>query len=116
MGDAYYSGDRASRNSAEGRSDRLKLYLGHAGWSPGQLQGEILRGSWTLVRADAFTVFQKSPDAIWPELARSEVTVAAADREGQSFSAVYPAPCIFHSRRSSSRAREPELHRLTGLF
>jgi putative transcriptional regulator len=59
----------------------LKLYLGHSGWSPGQLQGEILRGSWILVPADAFTVFQKSPEAIWPELARIGVTVADVDRE-----------------------------------
>lgn len=84
MGDVYYSGDRALLEKLlkkkEGR-DRLKLYLGHAGWSPGQLQGEILRGSWTLVQADAFTVFQKSPDAIWPELAQIGVTVAQVDGE-----------------------------------
>ena len=84
MGDVYYSGDRKLLETLlkkkEGR-DRLKLYLGHSGWSPGQLQGEILRGSWILVPADAFTVFQKSPEAIWPELARIGVTVAEVDRE-----------------------------------
>ena len=84
MSDVYYSGDRKLLEELlkkkDGR-DRLKLYLGHAGWSPGQLQGEILRGSWTLVRADAFTVFQKSPEAIWPELARIGVTVADIGRE-----------------------------------
>jgi putative transcriptional regulator len=84
MGGVYYSGDRKLLEKLlkrkEGR-DRLKLYLGHAGWSPGQLQGEILRGSWTLVPADAFTVFQKSPDAIWPELAQIGVTVAGLGRE-----------------------------------
>ena len=84
MGDVYYSGDRKLLEKLlkkrEGR-DHLKVYLGHAGWSPGQLQGEILRGSWTLVPADAFTVFQKSPEAIWPELARIGVTVAGLGRE-----------------------------------
>jgi len=84
MGDVYYSGDRKLLETLlkkkEGR-DRLKLYLGHSGWSPGQLQGEIVRGSWILVPADAFTVFQKSPEAIWPELARIGVTVAGVDRE-----------------------------------
>ena len=79
MGDVYFSGDRKLLEQLlkkkEGR-DRLKLYLGHAGWAPAQLQGEIARGSWTLIPADAFTVFRKSPGAIWPELARSGVTVA----------------------------------------
>ncbi len=81
MGGVYFSGDRELLEKLlkrkEGR-DRLKLYLGHAGWAPGQLQGEIARGSWTLIPADAFTVFQKSPEAIWPELARIGVTVAGS--------------------------------------
>ncbi len=44
-------------------------------------KGPRKRGSWTLVRADAFTVFPKSPEAIWPELARIGVTVADIGRE-----------------------------------
>ncbi len=84
MGDVYFSGDRELLETLlkkkEGR-DRLKLYLGHSGWAPGQLQGEIARGSWTLIPADAFTVFRKSPEAIWPELARIGVTVAGLGRE-----------------------------------
>jgi putative transcriptional regulator len=80
----YFSGDQELLEKLlkkrEG-SDRLKLYLGHAGWAPGQLQGEIARGSWTLIPADAFTVFRKSPEAIWPELARIGVTVAGLGRE-----------------------------------
>lgn len=84
MGDVYFSGKRELLEKLLKKKDgphRLRIYVGHAGWSPGQLQGEITRGSWRLVPADAFTVFQKSPDAIWPELARSEVTVAAVDPE-----------------------------------
>jgi putative transcriptional regulator len=84
MGEVYFSGKRELLEKLLKKKDgprRLRIYVGHAGWSPGQLQGEIARGSWRLVPADAFTVFQKAPDAIWPELARSEVTVAAVDRE-----------------------------------
>jgi putative transcriptional regulator len=79
MDGVYYSGDReVLQKLLKKKADRdpLKVYLGHAGWAPGQLQGEILRGSWSLVWADAFTVFRKSPDAIWPELAGSGATVA----------------------------------------
>lgn len=91
MGDVYFSGERKILERLlkrkEGR-DRLKLYLGHAGWAPGQLLGEIARGSWSLVPADAFTVFQKSPEAIWPELSRIGITVAGlegADRAEAPF-------------------------------
>jgi putative transcriptional regulator len=84
MGDVYFSGDREILEKLlkkkEGR-DHVKLFLGHAGWAPGQLQGEIARGSWILVPADAFTVFRKSPEAIWPELAQIGVTVAGVDRD-----------------------------------
>jgi putative transcriptional regulator len=77
MGDVYVSGERKVLEALLKKKEaRLKLYLGHAGWAPGQLQGEIVRGSWTLVPADAFTVFQKSPDVIWPELSRLGITVA----------------------------------------
>jgi putative transcriptional regulator len=84
MSDVYFSGDRELLETLlkkKGGRDRLKLYLGHAGWAPGQLRGEIARGSWTLIPADAFTVFQKSPEAIWPELARIGITVAGLGRE-----------------------------------
>jgi putative transcriptional regulator len=78
MDGVYFSGERkVLEKLLKKKETRLKLYLGHAGWGPGQLQGEIVRGSWTLVRADAFTVFQKSPEAIWPELSRIGITVAA---------------------------------------
>jgi putative transcriptional regulator len=74
----FYSGDRELLGKLLKKKDRVKVYLGHSGWSKGQLQGEIARGSWSLVPADAFTLFQKSPEAIWPELAQTGVTVAAA--------------------------------------
>jgi putative transcriptional regulator len=80
MGNVYFSGDRKILEklvSGGENQDRLKLYLGHAGWAPGQLQNEIARGDWSLAPADAFTVFQKEPDAIWPELSRNTGKVVA---------------------------------------
>lgn len=46
----------------------LRVYTGYAGWGPGQLQGEIQRGGWHVLPADAATVFDKDPAEIWPEL------------------------------------------------
>jgi putative transcriptional regulator len=94
MGDVFFSGDRKLLEKLlkkKEASEGLKVYVGHAGWAPGQLEGEILRGDWTLVRADAFTVFQKSPDAIWPELSRTGITVARSDRPSRPSSRSAPA-------------------------
>ena len=30
-------------------SEELRLYLGHSGWAPGQLDNELLRGDWDVV-------------------------------------------------------------------
>jgi putative transcriptional regulator len=68
-------------NEKESHSDadpdqRLRLFLGHAGWAPGQLDMEIRRGDWTLLPADPFTVFQKDPGRLWPELTTGGRVVA----------------------------------------
>ena len=46
--------------------DGLRIFIGHAGWAPGQLEDEIGRGSWVLERADADTVFNGQPEQPWP--------------------------------------------------
>jgi putative transcriptional regulator len=94
MGDVFFSGDRKLLEKLLKNKDapeRLKVYVGHAGWAPGQLDGEIFRGDWTLVRADAFTLFQKSPDAIWPELSKAGITVARSGRPSRPSSRSAPS-------------------------
>lgn len=44
----------------------LRIYAGHAGWAPGQLQSEIARGFWTLRRADASAIFSGKGGYPWP--------------------------------------------------
>ena len=46
----------------------FKLYLGYAGWSPGQLESELLRGDWHLWHADADTIFDTGYSEIWRQL------------------------------------------------
>ena len=45
----------------------FRVYVGHSGWAPRQLEGEVLRGSWAVVDADADAVFEMDPPAIWPK-------------------------------------------------
>ena len=46
----------------------LRLFAGYAGWGPGQLETELLRGVWYLTEAEPDYVFSKSPESVWPEL------------------------------------------------
>jgi putative transcriptional regulator len=52
----------------------LRVYAGYAGWAPGQLQRELMRGDWHVAPADAETVFEKPARSIWPELERRATT------------------------------------------
>ena len=51
-----------------GVGERLRVYAGYAGWASGQLEREVSRGGWHVLRADAETIFDKVSSEIWPEL------------------------------------------------
>jgi putative transcriptional regulator len=44
----------------------LRLFIGHAGWAPGQLEMEIQGGAWSPRRADADSIFNPGPKRPWP--------------------------------------------------
>ena len=46
----------------------LRLYAGYAGWYPGQLERELLRGDWHLSRVDAAMIFTDDPASLWERL------------------------------------------------
>lgn len=45
--------------------DRAMLMLGHAGWGPEQLEGEIARNGWLTCKADPALVFDLPDDRKW---------------------------------------------------
>lgn len=47
-----------------------RVYAGHAGWAPGQLQDEIARGGWWVIKADVKAIFDQDPATVWPELVK----------------------------------------------
>lgn len=44
----------------------LRIFMGHSGWGPGQLEGEIARGDWTLARAEPDVIFGNQGEHPWP--------------------------------------------------
>jgi putative transcriptional regulator len=47
----------------------LKLFLGHAGWGAGQLEGEIESGAWLTMPASFEYVFYEGED-LWETVTR----------------------------------------------
>lgn len=48
----------------------LRVYAGLAGWGPGQLESELDRGDWRRIPADARSLLDTPPEALWAELYR----------------------------------------------
>jgi putative transcriptional regulator len=65
----YLSADRQFLMKLLGRPkpmDGLRIFIGHAGWAPGQLESEIDRGAWTLERANPSAIFNGKSEHLWP--------------------------------------------------
>jgi putative transcriptional regulator len=66
--DVYVSANRAALEQILGTSKsaaEIRLYFGHAGWAPGQLNAELATGSWQLFQADVETLFHEQLDTLW---------------------------------------------------
>jgi putative transcriptional regulator len=50
----------------------LRVYVGYAGWSPGQLEAEIAEGAWYVLAAEPGDVFAADPDALWRQVLRRQ--------------------------------------------
>lgn len=50
----------------------LRVFAGYAGWEPGQLEGEILRGDWYRVPMRDQDVFGADVDGLWRRVLRRQ--------------------------------------------
>ena len=64
----------------------LRLYIGYAGWAPGQLDYELARGSWRVLPGSDDLVFADQPETLWKRLAPAEEQRAAAGLHAIVFS------------------------------
>ena len=57
--------------------DRLRVYVGYAGWSPGQLDQETAHGAWHVFDGDGSIVFDPDPGSLWSrQILRTEARLA----------------------------------------
>jgi putative transcriptional regulator len=50
----------------------VRVFVGYAGWAPGQLESEIARGDWIVVDALVEDVATIAPDELWREVLRRQ--------------------------------------------
>ena len=65
----YISADRELLLRLLGRdkpTDGLRIFIGHSGWTPEQLENEISRGDWTLKHAESDAIFNGQTEHPWP--------------------------------------------------
>jgi putative transcriptional regulator len=77
--DTYVTGSKEliEKSVASQRDpSKFRLYLGYAGWAPGQLQAEIRVGAWSLMSGDAGIIFDRDPASLWSRLNHSQIAVA----------------------------------------
>ena len=71
MEDLYLSGSQSTLETMlqnQKSSQELRVYVGYAGWAPGQLDSELDRKDWHLHKAAVAHVFTSEPGLVWQEL------------------------------------------------
>lgn len=66
----YISGNRELLRKLLDRDkpmEGLRIFVGHSGWGPGQLEAEIARGDWALAPAETDAIFDPKSKHPWPE-------------------------------------------------
>ncbi|HEY0455026.1 MAG TPA: YqgE/AlgH family protein, partial [Verrucomicrobiae bacterium] len=53
-------------------SQRVKVFAGYAGWSPGQLEDEMKRDTWLTHPASLELIFDAQSDELWPMILREK--------------------------------------------
>jgi putative transcriptional regulator len=81
IGDVYVSGAKELiEKSIASQADpsNFRVYLGYAGWAPGQLEAELQIGAWSIIGGGAQIAFDRDPDSLWPRLTReSQMQIAS---------------------------------------
>ena len=52
-------------------ADKLRFYVGYAGWGAGQLESEMEAGAWHVIRSTPDAVFDAMPESLWDRVVRT---------------------------------------------
>lgn len=87
---------------------QLRLYIGYAGWAPGQLANEIDRGDWWVLDVDPDVLFLKDTGNLWPDLMRRATSITASRERGRAYALLKRiVPPVYSTRMTSFGAKRP---------
>jgi putative AlgH/UPF0301 family transcriptional regulator len=72
--------------------DVFHVYVGYAGWGPGQLEHEVDLGGWHIFQADAANVFHPDPESVWKRMIQRTETQIARAADGYLHALVRRSP------------------------
>lgn len=55
--------------------DNIRFYIGYSGWSSGQLDAELRRGSWVVADVHANYVFKENQTRLWSQIMENKGSV-----------------------------------------
>src|SRR4029079_14237479 len=61
----FVPGDAPSQEALELAIRRARVYAGHAGWGPGQLEEELAEDAWIVEAPLREEIFTADPDDLW---------------------------------------------------
>lgn len=70
-GDLGLVTDGATLEDLPARTRRLRAFLGHSGWGPGQLDAELERDDWIVAPLSAGDPFAEDAEDLWPHALQS---------------------------------------------
>ena len=68
----FFAAKKQNLDELVRRDERFKIFVGHSGWGPGQLEGEIEQGAWRAIPAKLEDVFDAADD-LWQRLMQRAV-------------------------------------------
>jgi len=66
----FTSSPDALRQIASDPPERLRVFLGYAGWGPGQLANELAQGAWIVAPLASRFVFDEGESELWEAVLR----------------------------------------------
>jgi putative transcriptional regulator len=61
----FVGADADDRERLDGAIRRARVFAGHAGWGPGQLEGELAEDAWIVEPPIRSEIFTDAPDELW---------------------------------------------------
>ena len=66
----FIGADADDPEQLEGAVTRARVFAGHAGWGPGQLEGELSEDAWIVEPPKREEIFTEEPDDLWAAVLR----------------------------------------------